>query len=125
MIRRVQLLALMSLLMLLCIPMSAQKPQTPVQGVVVQIDDRKQFPDSLPPQYRLPEGMTVEDVIRSLPGVEILEDGTITVDGKKITNHNFHFPNPSAVDSIVNMHGKELKQEIHTIELDQFKQKTK
>ena len=59
--------------------------------------------------------MTVEDVIRSLPGVEILEDGTITVDGKKITNHIFNFPNPSAVDSIVNMHGKEIKQETRAI----------
>lgn len=112
---KVQLLALTSMLMLLCVPMGAQRPQTPVQGVVVHIDDSKLFPDSLPPQYRLPEGMTVEDVIRNLPGVEILEDGTITVDGKKITNHNFNFPNPSAVDSIVNMHGKEIKQETRAI----------
>ncbi len=46
---------------------------------------------------------------------KVLEDGTITVDGKKITNHNFNFPNPSAVDSIVNMHGKEVKQETRAI----------
>ena len=109
------MLALTSMLMSICIPMGAQQPQTPVQGVVAHIDDSKLFPDSLPPQYRLPEGMTVEDVIRSLPGVEILEDGTITVDGKKISNHNFYFPNPSAVDSIVNMHGKEIKQETRAI----------
>lgn len=74
---------------------------TPVNDTIAHIDDSKQFPNSLPPQYRLPEGMTVEDVIRNLPGVEVLEDGTITVDGKKITNHNFHFPNPGVVDSIV------------------------
>ncbi len=83
--RRVQLLALTSMLISLCIPMDAQQPQTPVQGVVAHIDDSKLFPDSLPPQYRLPEGMTVEDVIRKLPGVEVLSDGSITVDGRLVS----------------------------------------
>ena len=82
---RVLLLALTSILMSLCIPAIAQQPQTPVQGVIAQIDDSKLFSDSLPPQYRLPEGQTYEDVIRNLSGVEILEDGTITVNGKKVT----------------------------------------
>jgi len=79
------LLALTTVLMSLCVPMGAQQPQTPVQGVKAHIDDSKLFSDSLPPQYRLPEGQTYEDVIRNLPGVEILEDGTITVNGKKVT----------------------------------------
>ena len=83
--RRVQLLALTSMLISLCIPMDAQQPQTPVQGVVAHIDDSKLFPDSLPPHYRLPEGMTVEDVIRKLPGVEVLSDGSITVDGRLVS----------------------------------------
>ena len=52
--KRVFLFALISLLMSHCIPMGAQQPQTPVQGVVAHIDDSKLFPDSLPPQYRLP-----------------------------------------------------------------------
>ena len=83
--KKVLLLALTSVLMSLCIPAIAQQPQTPVQGVIAHIDDSKLFSDSLPPQYRLPEGQTYEDVIRNLPGVEILEDGTITVNGKKVT----------------------------------------
>lgn len=83
--RRVQLLALTSMLISLCIPMDAQQPQTPVQGVVAHIDDSKLFLDSLPPQYRLPEGMSVEDVIRKLPGVEVLSDGSITVDGRLVS----------------------------------------
>ena len=83
--KKVLLLALTSMLMSLCVPMGARQPQTPVQGVIAHIDDSKLFSDSLPPQYRLPEGQTYEDVIRNLPGVEILEDGTITVNGKKVT----------------------------------------
>ena len=112
--RRVQLHALTSMLISLCVSMGAQQPQTPVQGVVAHIDDSKLFPDSLPLQYRLPEGMTIEDVIRSLPGVEILEDGTVTVNGKIVTRL-IYYPNPSAVDSIVNMHGEDLKQETRAI----------
>ena len=109
--RRVQLHALTSMLISLCVSMGAQQPQTPVQGVVAHIDDSKLFPDSLPLQYRLPEGMTIEDVIRSLPGVEILEDGTVTVNGKIVTRL-IYYPNPSAV---VNMHGEDLKQETRAI----------
>ena len=41
--RIVQLLALTSMLMLLCVPMDAQQPQTPVQGVVAHIDDSIQL----------------------------------------------------------------------------------
>ena len=41
--RRVQLLALTSMLMSICIPMGAQQPQTPVQGVVAHIDDSIQL----------------------------------------------------------------------------------
>jgi hypothetical protein len=36
--RRVQLHALTSMLISLCVSMGAQQPQTPVQGVVVHID---------------------------------------------------------------------------------------
>ena len=74
---------------------------TPVQGVVAHIDDSKQFSDSLPPQYRLPEGQTIEDVIRKLPGVEILEDGTITVNGKKVTRLLYDGTNHGIQDTTV------------------------
>ena len=35
--------------------------------------------------YRIPEGTNVEDLIKKLPGVEIDEDGKITVNGKPIS----------------------------------------
>ena len=41
--KKVLLLALASILMSLCIPASAQQPQTPVQGVVANIDDSIQL----------------------------------------------------------------------------------
>ena len=98
---RVLLLALTSMLMSLCVPTCAQQPQTPVQGVIAHIDDSKLFSDSLPPQYRLPEGQTIEDVIRKLPGVEILEDGTITVNGKKVTRLLYDGTNHGIQDTTV------------------------
>ena len=111
--KKVLLLALASVLMSLCIPMGAQQPQSPVQGVVAHIDDSELFPDSLPPQYRLPEGMTVEDLIRKLPGVEILEDGTITVNGKKVTRLNY--TNTSVPDTTVTVDNEDLKKETRAI----------
>ena len=35
--------------------------------------------------YRLPEGSSVEDLVRKLPGVQITSDGNITVNGKTIS----------------------------------------
>ena len=35
--------------------------------------------------YKLPEGSSVEDLIRKLPGVQISADGTITVNGKTVS----------------------------------------
>ena len=35
--------------------------------------------------YKLPEGSSVEDLIRKLPGVQISSDGTITVNGKEVS----------------------------------------
>ena len=35
--------------------------------------------------YKLPEGASVEDIIRKLPGVEIADDGSITVNGKAVS----------------------------------------
>ena len=69
------MLALTSMLMSLCIPTCAQQ-QFSIKDDIIKIDTAV---------YRLSEGQTYEDFIRKLPGVEILEDGTITVNGKKIT----------------------------------------
>ena len=73
--KRVLLLALTSMLMSLCIPTCAQQ-QFSIKDDIIKIDTAV---------YRLSEGQTYEDFIRKLPGVEILEDGTITVNGKKVT----------------------------------------
>lgn len=73
--KKVLLLALTSMLMSLCIPTCAQQ-QFSIKDDTIKIDTVV---------YRLPEGQTYEDVIRNLPGVKILEDGTITVNGKKVT----------------------------------------
>jgi hypothetical protein len=40
---RIKLFALVSMMMSLCIPASAQQPQTPVQGVVANTDDSIQL----------------------------------------------------------------------------------
>ena len=73
--KKVLLLALTSMLMSLCIPTCAQQ-QFSIKDDTIKIDTAV---------YRLSEGQTYEDFIRKLPGVEILEDGTITVNGKKVT----------------------------------------
>ena len=56
----------------------------PVEPVIAHIDDRELLPDSLLSPYRLPEGESLEDVVRKLPGVEIDKDGHATVNGKPI-----------------------------------------
>ena len=35
--------------------------------------------------YKVPEGASVEDMVRKLPGVEIADDGSITVNGKAVS----------------------------------------
>ena len=55
-----------------------------ITGVVARvqmINDTVMFNSAA---YKLPEGSSVEDLIRKLPGVKISEDGTITVNGKVV-----------------------------------------
>jgi ASC-1-like (ASCH) protein len=55
-----------------------------ITGVVARvqmINDTAMFNSAA---YKLPEGSSVEDLIRKLPGVKISEDGTITVNGKVV-----------------------------------------
>ena len=55
-----------------------------ITGVVARvqmINDTAMFNSA---SYKLPEGSSVEDLIRKLPGVKISEDGTITVNGKVV-----------------------------------------
>ena len=77
--KKVLMFAMTSMLMSLCIPISAQ------EGVIAHIVDDEFLPDSVLAQYRIPEGESVEDLIRNLPGAEIHEDGTVTVNGKPVT----------------------------------------
>ena len=73
----------------------------PVEPVIAHIDDRELLPDSLLSPYRLPEGESLEDVVRKLPGVKIHEDGTITVNGKRISRILFDGPDFSIQDTTV------------------------
>ncbi|MBQ0095617.1 MAG: hypothetical protein KBT49_07540 [Bacteroidetes bacterium] len=57
----------------------------PVEPVIAHIVDNEFLPDSVLTPYRLPEGVSVEDLIRKLPGVEVLDDGSVTVNGKFVT----------------------------------------
>ena len=43
------------------------------------------IPEFSPDNFRLPEGVTLDSVIRKLPGVEVLSDGSITVDGRLVS----------------------------------------
>ena len=60
--------------------------QVPVQAVVAKVqmvNDTVQFNSAA---YRLPEGTSVEDLVRKLPGVQIDSAGNITVNGKEFFN---------------------------------------
>ena len=54
---------------------------TAVVAKVQMINDTVMFNSAA---YKLPEGSSVEDLIRKLPGVQIGSDGTITVNGKEV-----------------------------------------
>ena len=53
-----------------------------VVAKVQMINDTVMFNSSA---YKLPEGSSVEDLIRKLPGVQISSDGNITVNGKTVS----------------------------------------
>ena len=60
-------------------------PEVAVNAVVAKvqmINDTVMFNSAA---YKLPEGSSVEDLIRKLPGVQISSDGTITVNGKEVS----------------------------------------
>ena len=60
-------------------------PEVAVNAVVAKvqmINDTVMFNSAA---YKLPEGSSVEDLIRKLPGVQISSDGTITVNGKSVS----------------------------------------
>ncbi|MGX8690587.1 MAG: carboxypeptidase regulatory-like domain-containing protein, partial [Bacteroidaceae bacterium] len=59
--------------------------QVPVQAVVAKVqmvNDTVQFNSAA---YRLPEGTSVEDLVRKLPGVQTDSAGNITVNGKSVS----------------------------------------
>ena len=60
-------------------------PEVAVSAVVAKvqmINDTVMFNSAA---YKLPEGSSVEDLIRKLPGVQIGSDGSITVNGKSVS----------------------------------------
>ena len=69
-------------------------PEGYSRNIIIDVDKNNQVsitsevkPDSKwnATAYRIPDGTNVEDLIQKLPGVEIDDDGTITVNGKPIS----------------------------------------
>ena len=71
----------------------------PVKPVIAHIVDNEFLPDSVLTPYRIPEGVSVEDLIRKLPGVEVLDDGSVTVNGKFVTRIQVEDSKKIEVDS--------------------------
>ena len=74
-------------------------PEGYSRNIIVDVDKNDQVsitsedkPDSKwnATAYRIPEGTNVEDLIKGLPGVEIDDDGNITVNGKPISRVLFN-----------------------------------
>ncbi|MBO7113646.1 MAG: hypothetical protein J6V95_00560 [Bacteroidaceae bacterium] len=59
--------------------------ETAVQGVVAKVQAVSDTAKFNMAAYRLPEGESVEDLIRKLPGVQIDSTGNVTVNGKSIS----------------------------------------
>lgn len=78
---RVLLLALSSMMMLLCITTSAQEKKEEYLDFSGSNIDPSRLNQAA---FKLPEGLTIEEFVRSVPGVEILDDGSITVNGKVV-----------------------------------------
>ena len=62
--------------------MLAEVAVSAVVAKVQMIKDTVMFNSA---SYKVPEGASVEDIVRKLPGVEIADDGTITVNGKAVS----------------------------------------
>ena len=74
-----------------------------VVAKVQMINDTVKFNSAA---YKLPEGASVEEMIRKLPGVEISDDGSITVNGKAVSR--------------ILVNGKEFFNDEKTVELTQL-----
>lgn len=71
-----------------------EAPEGYSRNITVKVDEKDQVsitsedkPDSKfnATAYQIPDGTSMEEVIRNLPGVEIDDDGNITVNGKKVS----------------------------------------
>ncbi|MBO7049466.1 MAG: hypothetical protein J6W42_02495 [Bacteroidaceae bacterium] len=71
----------------------------PAEPVIAHIVDNEFLPDSVLTPYRIPEGVSVEDLIRKLPGVEVLDDGSVTVNSKFVTRIQVEDSKTIEVDS--------------------------
>ena len=104
--KKVLLLALTSMLMSLCVPTCAQQ-QFSIKDDTIKIDTAV---------YRLSEGQTYKYFIRKLPGVEILEDGTITVNGKKVTRILLNGPDINKEDTTLKRLTAEMIEKVKAYE---------
>lgn len=71
----------------------------PAEPVIAHIDDRELLTEYEASPYRIPDGQSYEEFISKLPGVEIHDDGSITVDGKKVERILVNGPGEGNVDS--------------------------
>ena len=108
--KKVLLFVMTSVLMSISIPLIAQEsdetahPITnnhPVEPVFAHIVDTVQLQDYEATPYRIQDGQSYEEMISKLPGVEIHDDGRITVNGKNVELILLNGPDFSNVDSTV------------------------
>ena len=64
--------------------------EVPVSAVVAKVQMPNDTAIFNSAAYKIPEGTSIEDVIRKLPGVEIADDGSITVNGKQVNRILFN-----------------------------------
>ena len=64
--------------------------------------DGKPLPDSILAAYRVPEGISMEDLIRNLPSVQINDDGTTFINGKNTVR-------PQVSGVVAKMDGKDAR----------------
>lgn len=71
----------------------------PAEPVIAHIDDRELLTEYEASPYRIPDGQSYEELISKLPGVEIHDDGRVTVNGKLVTRILINGPGEGNVDS--------------------------
>ena len=92
------------------------EPSKPSEAVTADIIDRESLSDTSQYHtnpYRIPDGQSFEEFISKLPGVEIHDDGSITVDGKNVERILVNGPGEGNVDSTL---GRDMQEKVEAYE---------